>query len=72
MADLSYDSTKGYELIEEKIGNLTRDIDTMINRNEISPEAATWLLSEFKNMVNTCREFYSMGEEKDNSHPLSF
>lgn len=65
MASIELRSEDGFALIEDKIRSLTDDIGTMIERKEISEEAAKALLNDFKIIAGICSD-YKKEEVKKN------
>ena len=72
MAEIKIDSKFGYTKIEEKMEALTNDINEMSKRGEISNEGAIWMLRSFREVIDMCRDYKDIAEEKEESHPLSF
>ena len=71
MATINIDKNFGYEKIAEKMANLTNDINIMLEKGEISNEAAVWLLNEFKSVTGLCAEA-TAENDKENHQTLSF
>lgn len=71
MANIEINSEYGFSFIEGKISNLTNDIATMIERKEISNEAAKYLLNEFKNIAGICKDYAEAERDKTESKPIS-
>ena len=71
MANIEMNSEYGFSLIEGKMSSLTNDITTMIERKEISNEAAKWLLNEFKNIAGICKDYAKAEKGKTESKPIS-
>ena len=72
MADITSSSNYSLSLIEEKIYSMNNDINTMIEKKQISNEAAVWLLSELKIMAELCKDGLTEDEDRNIPKPLSF
>lgn len=72
MASIELKPEYGFSLIEERLSFLTNDIGEMISKKELSEEAAKYLLNEFRNIANICRDYKSFEEEKNDSKTISF
>lgn len=74
MANLKVDSSYGYEMIEDKMRMLLGDIEVMLDKKEISTEAAEYLLKRFSETAKICEEYKQLSEEKEeeNNYKISF
>lgn len=71
MATINVDKNFGYERIAEKMEALINDVNTMVEKEEISKEAAVWLLNEFKSITGLCAEATAENDQ-ENKQTYSF
>ena len=71
MANLEIKPDYGFSIIEERLRFLTNDVDTMLKKGEIANEAAIYLLKEFGNIANICKDYKISLEDKPESKPIS-
>ena len=57
MAEIKVDASHGYDVISEKMNMLVNDIDSMLEKETISVDAAKYLFEQFGIIARICNEY---------------